>query len=75
MVNYNRKEQLKALHASRKALTVQKVDEAIQRLVRASEPINFNSVAKPTLYNNQGLRGRVASLQQQYHHKFFETSN
>ncbi len=71
MVNYNRKEQLKALHASRKAITVQKVDEAIQRLVRASEPINFNSVAneagiaKATLYNNQELRGRVESLRQQ----------
>lgn len=71
MVNYNRKEQLKALHASRKALTVQKVDVAIQRLVRASEPINFNSVAseagiaKATLYNNPELRGRVESLRQQ----------
>ncbi|EOQ17051.1 DUF6262 family protein [Bacillus cereus] len=71
MDNYNRKEQLKALHASRKALTVQKVDAAIQRLVRSSEPINFNSVAneagiaKATLYNNQELRGRVESLRQQ----------
>ncbi|EJQ92781.1 DUF6262 family protein (plasmid) [Bacillus mycoides] len=68
MANYNRKEQLKALHASRKAITAKKVDEAIRRLVRASEPINFNSVAseagiaKATLYK---LRGRVESLRQQ----------
>ncbi|MGN4669618.1 DUF6262 family protein [Bacillus cereus group sp. MYBK234-1] len=71
MANYNRKEQLKALHLSRKAITAQKVDEAIQRLARASEPINFNSVAseagiaKATLYNNPELRGRVESLRQQ----------
>ncbi|MES5925724.1 DUF6262 family protein [Bacillus cereus group sp. MG9] len=71
MANYNRKEQLKALHASRKAITAKKVDEAIQRLIRASDPINFNSVAseagiaKATLYNNQELRGRIESLRKQ----------
>ena len=33
MANYDRKEHLKAIHASRKATTSQKVDKAIQRLV------------------------------------------
>ncbi|OTW96335.1 hypothetical protein BK702_01100 [Bacillus thuringiensis serovar cameroun] len=52
-------------------MTAQKIDEAIQRLARVSEPINFNSVAseagiaKATLYNNPELRGRVESLRQQ----------
>lgn len=71
MVNYDRKEHLKAIHASRKATTSQKVDKAIQRLVRANDPINFNSVAseagvaKATLYNNQELRERIEALRQQ----------
>ncbi|PEY34304.1 transposase [Bacillus cereus] len=71
MAEYDRQEQLKAIHASRKAITSQKVDKAIQRLVRANEPINFNSVAseagvaKATLYNNQKLRDRIESLRHQ----------
>ncbi|MGG2066274.1 DUF6262 family protein [Bacillus sp. S14(2024)] len=71
MANYDRKEHLKAIHASRKATTSQKVDKAIQRLVRANDPINFNSVAseagvaKATLYNNRELRERIESLRQQ----------
>ncbi|PFM00538.1 transposase [Bacillus cereus] len=74
MSEYDRQEQLKAIHASRKAITSQKVDKAIQRLVRANEPINFNSVAreagvaKATLYNNQKLRDRIESLRQQQAH-------
>ncbi|HDR8202833.1 TPA: transposase [Bacillus cereus] len=71
MTNYNRREQLKAIHASRKAGTTQKVDDAIRRLLRANQNINFNSVAseagvaKATLYNNQELRNRIESLRQQ----------
>ncbi|MCM2534798.1 DUF6262 family protein [Neobacillus pocheonensis] len=71
MTKYDRKEQLKVIHASRKASTYQKVDEAIQRLVRASETINFNSVAseagvaKATLYNNKDLRDQIETLRQQ----------
>lgn len=71
MANYDRKEHLKAIHASRKATTSQKVDKAIQRLVRANGPINFNSVAseagvaKATLYNNRELRERIESQRQQ----------
>ncbi|WP_410984980.1 DUF6262 family protein [Bacillus cereus] len=71
MAKYDRREQLKAIHVSRKAITSQKVDEAIQRLVRANETINFNSVAneagvaKATLYNNYDLRERIETLRQQ----------
>ncbi|HDR7383800.1 TPA: transposase [Bacillus cereus] len=71
MANYDRRKQLKAIHASRKAATSQKIDEAIQRLVRANQNINFNSVAKEagiakaTLYNNQGFRKRIETLRQQ----------
>ncbi|PFD08112.1 DUF6262 family protein [Bacillus cereus] len=71
MANYDRKEHLKAIHTSRKATTSQKVDKAIQRLVRANGSINFNSVAseagvaKATLYNNRELRERIESLRQQ----------
>lgn len=75
MAEYDRREQLKAIHKSRKASTYQKVDEAIQRLIRASESINFNSVAseagvaKATLYNNQELRDRIETLRQQQSQK------
>jgi predicted AlkP superfamily phosphohydrolase/phosphomutase len=68
VAEYDRKEQLRAVHESRKASTFQKVDEAIQRLVRASESINFNSVAseagvsKATLYNHKEIRERIEGL-------------
>ena len=71
MADYDRREQLKKIHASRKSATYQKVDEAVQRLVRANVNINFNSVAseagvaKATLYNNLELRDRIESLRQQ----------
>ncbi len=74
MASYDRIEQLKAIHASRKAATSQKVDEAIQRLIRANQNINFNSVAseagiaKATLYNHQKLRKRIETLRQQQAH-------
>jgi CHAT domain-containing protein len=71
MTDYDRREQLKAIHKSRKASTYQKVDEAIKRLIRAYQSINFNSVAseagvaKATLYNNPELRDRIETLRQQ----------
>lgn len=71
MANYDRREQLKAIHAARKALTYQKVEKAIKRLIRANESINFNSVAneagvaKATLYNHSELRERIETLRQQ----------
>lgn len=71
MSEYNRSEQLKAVHKARKEATLKKVDGAIQRLLRASQDINFNSVAseagitKATLYRNQELRERIEGLRSQ----------
>ncbi|MGE8005234.1 DUF6262 family protein [Lysinibacillus sp. NPDC093216] len=71
MTEYDRSEHLKAIHANRKANTSQKVDEAIKRLIRANEKINFNSVAseaavsKATLYNNKDFRSRIETLRNQ----------
>ncbi|MEC5303880.1 DUF6262 family protein [Bacillus thuringiensis] len=71
MTEYNRKEQLKSIHLSRKNSTFKKVDEAIKRLIRAKENVNFNSVAseasvsKATLYNHQELRERIEGLREQ----------
>lgn len=55
----------------RKVNTHKKVDNAIQRLMRANGNINFNSVAeeagisKATLYNNPEIRKRIESLREQ----------
>lgn len=71
MAKYDRREHLKQLHEERKAITYQKVDEAIKRLIKVKESINFNSVAsesgvsKATLYNNPKIRERIDSLRQQ----------
>ncbi|WP_409175491.1 DUF6262 family protein [Brevibacillus fortis] len=71
MSKFNRSEQIKAVHKARKETTLKKVDKAIQRLLRASENINFNSVAneagitKATLYRNQELRERIEGLRTQ----------
>lgn len=71
MEKYNRREHLKLVHAARKTNTRKKVDDAIQRLIRANDNINFNSVAeeagisKATLYNNSEIRERIESLREQ----------
>lgn len=71
MSNYNRSEHLKELHSKRKAITQEKVDKAIQRLIKAQKPINFNSVAnesgitKKTLYNNKEIKERIETLRHQ----------
>lgn len=71
MSNYNRTEHLKELHNKRKAITQEKVDKAIQRLIKAQKPINFNSVAnesgvtKKTLYDNKYIRERIENLRHQ----------
>ena len=68
---YDRSAHMKTIHAQRKATTYQKVDEAIKRLIRANESINFNSisnesgVSKATLYNNVDIRERIETLRQQ----------
>ena len=71
MSEYNRTEQLKELHSKRKAITQEKVDKAIQRLIKAQKPINFNSVAnesgvtKKTLYDHKNIRERIEILRYQ----------
>lgn len=71
MTEYDRSAHLKAVHAQRKANTYKKVDEAIKRLIRANENINFNSisseagVSKATLYNNKDFRSRIEILRNQ----------
>ncbi|MED3033999.1 transposase [Bacillus thuringiensis] len=71
MTEYDRKEHLKKIHASRKASTYQKVDKGIKKLIRANERINFNSVSKEagvskaTLYKTEELRDRIEMLRQQ----------
>lgn len=71
MKTYDRLAHVKQLHEMRKKNTFQKVDKAIQRLIRACENINFNSVAseagvsKATLYNNMEIRKRIDSLRKQ----------
>lgn len=71
MSDYNRKEHLKELHSKRKAITREKVDKSIQRLIKAQKSINFNSVAsesgvsKKTLYDNQDIRERIETLRHQ----------
>ncbi|WP_409970508.1 DUF6262 family protein, partial [Bacillus sp. Bva_UNVM-123] len=67
----DRSAHLKAIHAIRRANTYQKVDEAIKRLIKANEKINFNSVSneagisKATLYNNKEFRSRIETLRNQ----------
>lgn len=71
MSNYNRTEHLKELHSKRKAMTREKIDKAIQRLIKAQKPINFNSVAnessvtKKTLYDNEDIRELIETLRHQ----------
>ena len=72
MSNYNRTEHLKELHRKRKAMTQEKVDKAIQRLIKSQKYINFNSVAsesgvtKKTLYDNKDIREIIETLR---HHQ------
>ena len=52
-------------------MTQEKVDKAIQRLIKAQKAINFNSVAsesgvsKKTLYDNEDIRERIETLRHQ----------
>ena len=71
MTKFDRKEQLKQLHKERKAITQQKVDDAIRRLIKSQKAINFNSVSnesgitKKTLYDNKDIRERIETLRNQ----------
>lgn len=71
MNNYDRSEHLKELHNKRKAITQEKVDKAIQMLIKSQKAINFNSVSnesgitKKTLYDNKLIRERIETLRHQ----------
>lgn len=71
MNEFNRNEQMKKIHESRKAATHEKVSQAINRLISFNKPINFNSVSnesgitKATLYNNPDIKIRIESLRLQ----------
>lgn len=71
MTNYNRNKHLKELHKKRRAITEEKVDSAIQRLIKSHSCINFNSVSnesgvtKKTLYSNENIRERIEALRYQ----------
>ena len=71
MSNYDRKKHLEQLHAERKTNTRERVDKAIQRLIKTNKSINFNSVSKEsgltkaTLYNNVDIRERIETLRHQ----------
>lgn len=71
MSNYNRVEHLKELHSKRRAITREKVDKAIQKLIKEQKTINFNSVAsesgltKKTLYDNNDIREQIETLRYQ----------
>lgn len=68
MPRYDRKEHLKEIHSKRKALTTEKVKQAINKLMKSNNAINFNSVAieagvsKATLYNNKDIREQISTL-------------
>lgn len=71
MANYDRTAHLKSIHAQRKANTLERVDQAIKRLIRANGGINFNSVSeesgvsKASLYNHPDIRERIETLRRQ----------
>ena len=59
-------------HANKKSiLAKEKVDNAIQRLIKNHETINFNTVSieanvtKAYLYNNKEIRARIEKLREQ----------
>ncbi|CEG25018.1 DUF6262 family protein [Peribacillus simplex] len=68
MPRYDRKEHLKEIHSKRRALTTEKVEQAIKKLMKSNNAINFNSVAieagvsKATLYNNKDIREQISTL-------------
>lgn len=75
MGNYNRTEHLKELHSKRKAMTQEKIDKVIQRLIKAQKPINFNSVANESgvtkkLYMIMKILESVLKLLDTSNHKF-----
>lgn len=73
---FDRATQLKKLHEIRKQKTVEKVNDAVKRLIKNGKDINFNSVAteasvsKATLYGNPEIKERIQSLRDQQEKEF-----
>ncbi|WP_096155388.1 DUF6262 family protein [Bacillus sp. FJAT-45066] len=80
MADFDREEQIKQLHKQRKQKTKDKVEEAIKRLTKRANAINFNSVAKEagvakaTLYNHIELKERIDFLRKQQEEAFVESN-
>jgi hypothetical protein len=64
-------EGIKAFARKKKEMTANKVDEAIKKLIKKKEKINFNTVSinagvsKGYLYNNNKIRRRIENLRKQ----------
>ena len=71
MTHKRNTEGLKKHAEKRKAKTAKKVDEAIKRLLKHKESVNFNrvseeaGVSKSYLYNNKEVRQRIETLRKQ----------
>ncbi|MEF7658806.1 DUF6262 family protein [Bacillus thuringiensis] len=69
--NYKNTEGIKNFARLKSELTLNKVNQAIQMLIRNKEKINFNSVSttagvsKSYLYNNLDIRERINKLRDQ----------
>ncbi|AID42327.1 DUF6262 family protein [Staphylococcus xylosus] len=68
MNDFDRQAQLKQLHSKRKAETVEKVNIALENLIKENKEINFNivskqsNVSKATLYKNEKIRKKIEEL-------------
>jgi len=62
---------IKAFAKKKKEMTANRVDEAIKKLIKKKEKINFNTVSinagvsKGYLYNNNKIRRRIETLRKQ----------
>lgn len=67
----NKNDNLEKIYETKRQQVSNKVDTAIQKLLKEKKAINFNSVAeisgvsKTTLYRRQDLKERIESLRQQ----------
>lgn len=79
VAKFDREEQIRQLHETRKQKTKEKVESAIKRLTKGSKAINFNSVAeeagisKATLYNHPELKERINFLRNQQEKGFVDS--
>lgn len=71
MSEYDRVEQLREIHRKKRELTEKKANDAIDKLLKKRESINFQKVAEisgisaATLYKHPEVRERIELLRQQ----------